>query len=127
MSEPRPPARILSDEEVPKPPPTRPRAAAILVRTIGDLRATEPEEGTPVRGAAIIHVIGGANGDDDRAVARSSGVLVIGGANGADEDGTAARSVIHVIGGANGGDEGDAITATGGIRIIGSRDDGEVR
>ena len=100
MPEPEPrPARVVSQEDIPMPPPGRPRRAAILVQTIGDLSLGETGEDDPtgdeVRAPAVVRIIGGAGGDDR-------------------------------AGGDDGDDDGDEITAIGGIRIIGSGADDDL-
>ncbi|HZB48521.1 MAG TPA: hypothetical protein VE547_05455 [Mycobacteriales bacterium] len=84
-TEPRPPARVVAQEDLPQPPPTRPRRAAILVQTIGDVAAREhdPDEDIAFR-PAIVRVIGGANGDDGEAISAIGGIRIIGSA--ADDD-----------------------------------------
>ena len=70
-SQTRPTARVVSQEEIPQPPPTRRRRASILVQTIGDLSAREVvvDDEELVANVGIVRIIGGANGQDDDRVA----------------------------------------------------------
>lgn len=85
-SESLPAARVVSQEDLPQPPPTRPRRASILVQTIGDASARDVEEEDLVPDGGIVRVIGGAGGRSDERAAIAGVVRVIGGANGRDDD-----------------------------------------
>ena len=87
-SQTRPTARVVSQEEIPQPPPTRRRRASILVQTIGDLSAREVVVDDEVdAGLILVRTIGGANGCDDEELVANVGIVrIIGGANGQDDD-----------------------------------------